>query len=98
MSATDEGFGIRQLLYQTADGETGPTSAVIRRVDGREINAEGVSTSRPGANPIGHGRTRPIAAKATEVPQRTVVQIDKPATDEVKLVLPNSGRGNRSSD
>ena len=73
-----------KLVYQTADGETVPTKVwAVGRADSRGIKFEVVSSSRPGTNPIGHRWARPIAAMPTEAPQRTVVQVDIPATDEV---------------
>ena len=73
------------LVYQTADGETVPTKVwAVGRADSRGIKFEVVSSSIPGTNPIGHRWARPIAAMPTEAPQRTVVQVDIPATDEVK--------------
>ncbi len=73
-----------QLVYQTADGETVVTiERAERRVGGTGIEFEVVSISR-GSRRVSNTRTRPIIAIDAESPQRTVVQVDEPATDEVK--------------
>lgn len=52
---------------------------------------EVVSISR-GSRRVSNTRTRPIIAIDAEVPQRTVVQIDIPATDEVPGRLPDKNQ------
>ena len=57
---------------------------VIGRANNRGIEVEVVSFSIPDASPVNSRDTRPTEAMDAEAPQRTVVQGDVPATDEVK--------------
>ncbi len=71
------------LVYQTADGETEPTSIrAARRVDSRGIKEEVVSSSIPGASTVSCSDMRPTVAMDAEVPHSAGIESDVPATDE----------------
>ena len=72
-----------ELVYQTADGETEPTSTVIGRVNTWRMEVEVVSFCIPGASTVSCSDMRPTVAIDAEGPQSAISKIDAPATDEV---------------
>ena len=80
---------LSNLVRQTTDGETEPTiERAVRRVDATSIEIEVVTcqTSRP-IVVNGRSRSGPIVAIDAKIPDRTIITIDVPATDEVKAIV-----------